>query len=393
MMPISNSLPWFFVVILAIASGSLLFIRMNYRKKYEELKDEYEKRDLLLNSVAEGVYGLDLNGNCTFCNAATLKLLGYQSKTELIGSNVHDLFHHSNINGRTYKAEDCKACLAYKQNREIHLEDEVFWRADGTSFQVEYWSYPVRKAGKLVGAVISFVDITDRKEIETRLKETNRELDAFVYTVSHDLRTPISVVVGYADFIKEYYRPVLPDEVIEHLATIETQGHRMAALVEDLLTLAMVGTLKQPDAAVDGNAELAQVLDELTAEIEKSGATIVANELPEVKLPGTLLAQIFQNLVGNALRYAGAGSRPIEIGGERSGSKVRFYVRDHGKGIPEDERDRIFDVFYRGSTSQGLIGSGVGLATVMKIARLYSGRAWVEDTPGGGATFWVEMSA
>jgi signal transduction histidine kinase len=155
----------------------------------------------------------------------------------------------------------------------------------------------------------------------------------------------------------------------------------------------MVGTLKQPDAAVDGNAELAQVLDELTAEIEKSGATIVANELPEVKLPGTLLAQIFQNLVGNALRYAGAGSRPIEIGGERSGSKVRFYVRDHGKGIPEDERDRIFDVFYRGSTSQGLIGSGVGLATVMKIARLYSGRAWVEDTPGGGATFWVEMSA
>ena len=102
---------------------------------------------------------------------------------------------------------------------------------------------------------------------------------------------------------------------------------------------------------------------------------------------------ILQNLIGNALRYAGREGSPIEVGGERLGKKVRFYVRDHGRGIPEEERNSIFEVFYRGSTGKDLIGSGVGLATVQKIARLHGGEAWVEETHGGGATFWVEIEA
>jgi PAS domain S-box-containing protein len=380
----------FGIVLLLSAEMLILFFRL--KQKHELLKVEKSKRELLFNSIAEGVYGLDLHGNCTFCNTATLKLLGYQDESDLVGRNLHDLIHHTHADGKLYPAEDCKACLAFKHNQEVHLEDEILWRADGTSFPVEYWAYPVRQGSRLVGAVVSFVDITERKQTEEQLREANRELDAFVYTVSHDLRTPISAVIGYSDFIKENHRTELSGEVIELLDSIEKQGHRMAILAEDLLALATAGNLPAPDQAVDANAELGYVLAELKEQIASSGATVVSGSLPTVKVPGTLLVQIFQNLIANALRYAGKEGSPIEVGGNRVGSRVRLYVRDHGQGIPEGERSRIFDVFYRGSTGKNLIGSGVGLATVQKISRLYGGEAWVEETSGGGATFWVEMN-
>lgn len=387
----SDSLSWVLVVILAVIAADLLFVYFSLGKRHEKLKAENAKRELLLNSIAEGVYGLDLDGNCTFCNAATLRLLGYRDEHELVGRNVHDLIHHTRADGSPYAAEDCKACLAYKHNQEVHLEDEVLWRADGTSFQVEYWSYPLRKGNRLMGAVVSFLDITERKEIETRIRAANRELDAFVYTVSHDLRTPISAVVGYTDLIKENYRPELSEGVMELLDSIEMQGQKMTILVEDLLALATAGNLTSPDLPVDTAAELVYVLGELKEQIASTGAAVLIGDLPAVRIPATLLVQVFQNLIGNALRYAGREGGPIEVGGDRSGTRVRFFVRDHGQGIPREECDRIFEVFYRGSTGRNLVGSGVGLATVQKIARLYGGRAWVEETPGGGATFLVEM--
>ena len=117
----------------------------------------------------------------------------------------------------------------------------------------------------------------------------------------------------------------------------------------------------------------------------------VIDPLPPVGVQETLLAQIFQNLIGNALLYAGRTGGPVEVGGDRRHDRVRFFVRDHGPGVPPEEREGIFDLFQRGSTGRHLKGTGVGLAIVQKIARLYQGRVWVEETPGGGATFWAEL--
>jgi PAS domain S-box-containing protein len=386
-----DHLPWFFVVILAIFVVDLLVSFFKLKSSHENLKEEHSRKALLLNSIAEGVYGLDLHGNCTFCNSATLKLLGYRHETELVGRNVHDLIHHTRADGSRYPAEDCKACLAYKKNQEVHLEDELLWRQDGSCFQAEYWSYPVRKGNRLVGAVVSFVDITQRKEVEERLIAANRELDAFVYTVSHDLRSPIAAVTGYVDLLRENHHSELSSDAMELLGTIEKQGYKMALLVDDLLALAKVGNLPTPAEPVDSNRALRDVVEELAGEMGGTGGAVTAGELPSVRIPDVLLGQIFQNLVGNALRYAGACGKPVEVGGQRLGARVRFYVRDHGQGVPESERERIFEAFYRGSTGQGLMGSGIGLATVRKIAQRHNGRAWVEETPGGGATFWVEL--
>ncbi len=389
---LSKNQMWVLLGIMSFSMIDLLFVLFKYRRTERGLKESVAQTKLLLNSAAEGIYGLDLEGNCTFCNPACLSLLGFELESELLNSNLHQLIHHTRADGTTYPVEDCAICHAYQHNSEIHLEDEVFWRKDGSSLPVEYWSYPLRRGKQTIGAVVSFMDITERKFVEQKLLAANQELDAFVYTVSHDLRTPISAVVGYTDLIKETYAKELSKEVLELLDIIAQQGDKMSLLVEDLLALARAGNIETPPAPVDTNDALQYVLTELASEIVGAGARVVVEDLPDVQIPESLLIQIFENLIGNALRYAGANGGAIEVDGERIGDMVRFYVRDHGQGIPKKEQSKVFDVFYRGSTGKRLAGTGVGLATVQKIARLYGGQAQVEDTPGGGVTFWVEMN-
>ncbi len=160
----------------------------------------------------------------------------------------------------------------------------------------------------------------------------------------------------------------------------------MLILLEDLLDLAQAGFLERPERPVDAEEVLREILRELESQFPATA--VVAEPLPAACLPKTLLAQIFRNLIGNALRYA---TGPIEVGGERQLHRVCYFVRDHGPGIPDAERERIFEVFARGSTAGENRGTGVGLATVRKIARAYGGKAWVEETPGGGSTFRVLM--
>lgn len=382
---------WVVLIVIAFFMGDLLFVLFRYRRNERSLNESMQKTNLLLKSAAEGIYGLNLEGNCTFCNPAGLKLLGYGLEADLLNKNLHQLIHHTHADGTPYPAEDCRICHANQHDSEVHLSNEILWRADGTSFPAEYWSYPLRRGKQTIGAVVSFLDISERKLAEQKLVDANRELDAFVYTVSHDLRTPITAVIGYADLLKELHRQELSDEAMELVGAIETQGEKMSLLVTDLLALATAGNIEAPGSPVDCDEVLQYVLTELEIPMSEPAARVVVESLPKVQIPETLLIQIFENLIGNALRYAGTKNGPIEVGGERAGRRVSFYVRDHGQGIPKDECARIFEVFYRGSTGKGLSGSGVGLATVQKIARLYGGQVRIEETPGGGATFLVEL--
>ena len=148
----------------SVAGSLALFI---VRKRMEAaLLDSEERVRLLLDSTAEAICGVDLTGNCTLANRACLRLLGYRKPEDLFGRNMHALLHHTRIDGRPYPAEECPMQVAFLKGEGSHIDDEVFWRADGTSFPVEYWSYPVVKAGKIVGAVVTFVDISARKQAE-----------------------------------------------------------------------------------------------------------------------------------------------------------------------------------------------------------------------------------
>lgn len=154
----------------------LLSIRdLTGRKSVEQaLKESEEQVRLLLNSTAEAIYGLDLEGICTFCNPASLDLLGYREKSELLGKNIHELIHHAHADGRPYPQKDCPACMAFRKRKGIQVENEVFWRKDGTSFPVEYRSFPILKEGKVIGAVVTFLDITERKQAQAALQESQK---------------------------------------------------------------------------------------------------------------------------------------------------------------------------------------------------------------------------
>lgn len=147
------------------------------RKKFEQaLIDSNDKISLLMNSTAEGICGIDLNGCCTYANKSCIELLGYKSEKELLGVNMHNLVHHSYPNKQPMKVENCKINLAFRQGVGTHVDDEVFWRPDGTSFPVEYFSFPQFKNGQIIGTVVAFNDISERKLAEEALKERIKEL-------------------------------------------------------------------------------------------------------------------------------------------------------------------------------------------------------------------------
>jgi signal transduction histidine kinase len=233
-------------------------------------------------------------------------------------------------------------------------------------------------------------DISQRKALEEKLLLANRELDTFVHTVSHDLRSPLTPIIGYLQYILEQHAAELSPQVNEMLREVLNQGERMHAMLEDLLALATVGSVDPPSVPVNGDEVLQEVLLRYSATLQSAGVSVKISPLPAARIPRTLYLQVLDNLVGNALHYAGGG--PVEVSGDYRGSVIRLAVRDHGPGVPQDEKEKIFELFYRGAAGRKVVGTGIGLATVRKIARLHNGRAWVEDAPGGGSIFYVELA-
>ena len=167
------------ILIIIIATTFILLLRKQVQQqtrellaKKSDLKENAEMTRLLLDSTAEGIYGLDPEGTCTMCNAACLAMLGYTDQQQLLGRNMHKLVHHTHDDGSTYDAADCPISGSFKQGKKIHVSGEPFWRADGSSFPVEYWSYPILKQGVVVGAVVTFVDITERIQSVTALRQS-----------------------------------------------------------------------------------------------------------------------------------------------------------------------------------------------------------------------------
>ncbi len=142
------------------------------KRAAEEIQDSSEQIRLLLDSIPEAVYGIDLNGKCTFCSPSCLQILGYQDASELLGRNMHEVMHHTRADGTPYPVEECHIFEAFRVGHGTHIEDEVVWRRDGTSFPAEYWSHPMHRGGTLVGAVVTFIDITERVRTHEALRES-----------------------------------------------------------------------------------------------------------------------------------------------------------------------------------------------------------------------------
>ncbi len=360
-----------------------------YIEVQDQIRESKQMLQLVLDNIPQYVFWKDRNSVYLGCNRNFARGAGVGEPQNLVGKSDYDL-PWTEAEAEFYR--DCDLRVMEEDKPQLHIL-ETQLQADGRQAWLDTNKIPLHDGdGRVAGILGTFEDITERKRAEDELVEANRELDAFVSTVSHDLRTPLTPIISYAEVLQEAYRDQLDGQALDYLAKIEGQGRRMLAVMEDLLVLARVGHVKRPAEPVDPNTVLEDVLIAVGSQMAEAGIVTEKTPLPLVQVPVTLLVQIFDNLIGNAIRYAGKEGSPIEIGGERKGNLVQLFVRDHGPGIPEEERRQIFELFYRGVASGKSSGTGVGLATVQKISRLFGGRAWVEETFGGGSTFIVELA-
>lgn len=293
--------------------------------------------------------------------------------------------------------EDAWAYLiaATRASGGVHGVELPLPRADSTPF------WMLLSAGRLVfdrATVIclSLADISRAKQAEDELKETvdalsrsNAELERFAYVASHDLQEPLRTVISYAQFLERRHGDALDGDAREFLDFIVGGARRMHALVNDLLAYSRVGSQGRGFSRLSSAEVVHGVLDSMHEAIRTSGGEVVVDgALPDIRGDTIQLVQLFQNLIGNALKFQAEG-RPIrvELGAERKGDAWLFHVRDNGIGIEPQYLSVIFEVFKRLHTSDAYPGTGIGLSICKRVVERHGGRLWAESRPGAGTTF------
>ena len=236
-------------------------------------------------------------------------------------------------------------------------------------------------------AINIIYDITERKKGEEQLIAANKELEAFSYTVSHDLKAPLRVVGGYSAILAEEYNMLLDDEGKRMLKVIQNKAQKMGQLIDDLLAFSKLGKTQVQKTMLDMNLLTKEIISEITR-TTSINAEIIVGELPAVRGNRPLIKQVMINLIGNAIKYSSKKTTPvIEItSGEKNGELV-FSVKDNGAGFDMKYIDRLFGVFERLHAASEFDGTGVGLATVKRIITNHGGSVWAEATPDVGAVF------
>ncbi len=259
----------------------------------------------------------------------------------------------------------------------------------------DYIFVPVTGAGGEVELIAGTTrDVTERKMTEEELRRANQDLEQFAYSASHDLKEPLRTVKIYSELLGGRHRNKLDGSALDFLENIKTGADRMEALVRDLLTYTQTSLIDKPNAATDATAALETALANLQAAIAESGGLIQADVLPSVSVHATELQSLFQNLVGNALKYRRPDVSPVvRITARPQGGFWLLCVSDNGIGIEPAFREQIFGLFKRLHTSDEYSGTGIGLAICKRIVEHYHGRIWVESEAGEGSRFYFTVPA
>ena len=232
------------------------------------------------------------------------------------------------------------------------------------------------------------VELAERAK---ELERSNQELQQFAYVASHDLQEPLRTISSFTQLLARRYQNELDDKAQEFISFAVEGCQRMHALINDLLSFSRVGSQGQPLVPLECDAVLDRVLKGLAVTIKNSRALITRDPLPTVLADEVQLSQLFQNLVGNAIKFRGENEPRVHISSERSGAGWKISVSDRGIGIAAEHQDRIFVIFQRLHTKTEYPGTGIGLAICKKITERHGGRIWVEPSPGGGSTFCFTM--
>jgi len=280
------------------------------------------------------------------------------------------------------------------------LEGEASVRADWHCARNARWydiiAAPLYGPEGILGQIEIFREVTDRKTAEQALRARNEELasrnqemDLFVRTIAHDLRTPAVATDGMARLLQRRFGQQLGDDGREYLASISDMSRHMIAMISQLSALARAGAGRLAMQAVDVGEVVDRAARELAFQLQEGGIELrLADHWPTVQADPTMLTQVFVNLMGNAAKFVTQAPAPfIEVGWEEAEPMWVFHVRDNGIGVPPEAKDQVFEAFTKAENNPGAEGTGLGLAIVKKVVEAPGGTVWVSDTAGGGATF------
>ncbi len=364
------------------------------RRAKEALAHERDLLHALMDNIPDTIYFKDRDSRFTRVNQAQARALGLSSPQAAIGKSDMDFF----------PPEQAEA--AYAAEREI-IEtgrpligqvEKVKW-ADGQVRWVSATKVPIVDAqGRVTGIVGISRDITERVQAERALEEkarelarSNADLEQFAYVISHDLREPLRMVASYLRLLREEYGDQLDAEADEFIQYAVDGATRMQVMVRDLLEYSRLGRNRGSFGPTDCGRVLEHALDNLLLAVRENEAVITYDRLPTVWGDETQLEQLFQNLIGNAIKFRSQESPRVHVSAKQAADGWRFSVRDNGIGLDPAQADRIFEIFQRLHTSREYEGTGIGLAICKKIVERHGGRIWVESQPGQGATFYFTL--
>jgi PAS domain S-box-containing protein len=341
----------------------------------------------LLEAAPEAMVLMNQHGKIVLLNLEAEKQFGY-SREELTGRSVSQIIPDK-------LADELIANSVGATTHAVHVGIELVGRRkNGADFPIEIMLSPLQSAeGTLVTMAIR--DITTRKRAEARvaqmveeLNRSNEELGQFAYIASHDLQEPLRMVASYTQLLAKRYKGRLDSDADEFIAFAVDGAERMQRLIQDLLSYSRIGTNGKGLIRTSSEQALSQAVQNLGSAIEDSGAQVTHDPLPEVWADTGQLIQLFQNLVGNAIKYQRAGVPLVHISATSgSGSKWLFSIKDNGLGIEAKYFDKIFGMFQRLHGRDEFAGTGIGLAICKKIVERHGGKISLESEVGQGSTF------
>ena len=356
-----------------------------------ESKQSGAKYQALLEAAPDAMVVVNEAGEIVLVNVQAEKQFGYR-RDELVGQKVKNVIPEGFAERLIADgARSAAEAMAQRIGTGIEL---IARRKDGSEFPIEIMLSPLESAeGILVTAAIR--DISVRKEAEQHLvktvgelKRSNDELQQLAYVSSHDLQEPLRMVASYTQLLAKRYKGRLDSEADEFITFAVDGCKRMQGLIQDLLAYSRAGTNGKELCEVSGEDALRGALTNLRITLEQSGAVVTHDSLPALMTDETQLTQVFQNLVGNAIKYRGAEVPRVHVSATKNGdSEWIFSVRDNGLGIAPQYFERIFILFQRLHGRNEFEGTGIGLAICKKVVERLGGRIWVESQPGKGSTF------
>lgn len=374
------------------------------RKKAEEALLSSEERYRSLVELSPDALFVEIDNRIVFINSAGVKLLGAASSDELVGRPVKDIIHPDHWPTAQRRFQQLN-----QDGKPLPFIEQKLLRLDNTPVDVEIAAAPLLFAGKAAAQVIAH-DVGERKraeeeirnlntDLEQRVRErtveleaANKELEAFSYSVSHDLRAPLRHIEGFVEILTGSSANSLDEESQRHLETIAESAKQMGRLIDDLLTFSRTARAELTKTKTDLSNLVQAAIRDLTQETRKREIQWIIGDLPQVDADTALLRQVILNLLGNALKYTRTRKQArIEVGCSGNDLEDIIYVRDNGVGFDMRYAHKLFGVFQRLHRACDFEGTGVGLANVRRIINRHGGRTWAEAELNKGATFYFSL--